>query len=73
MMRLELRLSQICKVCELEVDPVSVRPHDPLTGKINIAFCVAMGICPCCLTSIEYYPIDWKKLMRRYRRTRKTK
>ena len=75
MLKLELRLSQICKVCEQEANPLppTVHPRDPLTGLLNIEFCIAMGICPCCVTLIEYYPIDWPKLMSRYRRRHRMK
>lgn len=73
MFKLELLLAQECTVCEQLIDqvPPGMRPKDPLTGRLNLHACVAMSLCPCCMTLIERYPIDWKKIMRRYfRRSR---
>jgi hypothetical protein len=75
MMKLELRLAQRCITCEQLIDPIphGVRPRDPLTGMLNIEACIAMSLCPACCTFIEYYPIDWPKLMSRYRRRHRIK
>lgn len=70
MFKLELRLALECKTCEQLVDavPSGMRPKDPLTGRLNLEAVIAMGLCPTCLTPIDSYLIDWKKIMSRYRR-----
>lgn len=70
MFKLQLLLAQNCITCEQHIDPVphGMRPRDPLTGHLNLEAVIAMGFCPACLTIIDQYPIDWKKIMSRYRR-----
>lgn len=53
MMRMELRLAMECSACEQLNDvrselPPGGRPHDPLTGRVDIRACLAMGFCPAC-------------------------
>jgi hypothetical protein len=70
-MKLELRLALNCNLCEMEVEPVPecLRPRDPLTGRISLPFCMALGICPVCFTEIvDMSDAKWDKMMRRYKR-----
>ena len=68
-MELSLRLAMKCMVCEQEVDPVpmGMRPKNPLTDRLHIGFCFAMGVCPACLTVLEFpWPYNRRKIIQRY-------
>lgn len=76
-MKLSLRQVMVCTVCDQEIDPVplGLRPKEPLTGRLHIGFCFALGVCPGCLTVLDFpWPYNRRKIIQRYfRRMNKLK